>query len=350
MTAMMLRLLLLVSLLPVLGCPKFDAPPQPTILGIEDGTLESPAAPITVGWHEAIDPATLHLRIVRLDLTPEGDLDPNAEVFFEHGPSGDSGGTGTLGANEAFFTISVDGTLPVATQLAVVIEPGLADKEGNSWTVRQTLKFTFAFACGEGNEAATAFPARSVHFMLIDVDSPVQVQLQLLADIRIDPATGAFVGQFTNADRDAASDCSPYGLSCNAATEVCRTVPEPACVEPSKNAATVEEYVDYTFNNVLPEGYSFTVEGCIRDQEDGSFALANVPADIEVVSPPVNAHGIEFGLSFRLEDGVLRGQGSFKAADVLLGTTSLGAGVGSCVMREVPEAEVPEGLPEPPAD
>jgi hypothetical protein len=235
----------------------------------------------------------------------------------------------------------------VATQLALVIESGLRDKKGNAWTVPQVIKFSYALACIEGEGKPTAFPESSVHFVLVNVEQPLSTQLQILADFRVNPMTGAFVGQFTNADRDASIDCSPFGLSCTA-DDACQTVPEAKCVPPSERAASTDAYVDFTFNNTPPEGYSFTIKGCVQDQADGSFALANQPASLQVQSPPVTVEGIEFNLTIRDDGGVLRTLGSFKAANVSLGETPFGPAAGTVIMRDVPAAEVPPGLPAPP--
>ena len=340
------------------GCPKFDAPPQATIIDLEDGVLPDRTFPVDIVWHEPIDPATLRLRIVRFDTDPEGNLLPEAEVFFEGTAAGaEPGGDPMLSPNATLspdfvaYSISMPPAkpLPVATQLALVIDSGLRDQKGNAWTVPQVIKFSYALSCVEGEGKPTVFPESTVHFVLVNVENPLSTQLQIFADFRVNPMTGAFVGQFTNADRDASIDCSPFGFSCTA-DEACQTVPvrEAKCVPPSERAASTDAYVDFTFNNTPPEGYSFTIKGCVQDQADGSFALANQPASLQVQSPPVTVEGIEFNLTIRDEGGVLRTLGSFKAANVSLGETPFGPASGTVVLRDVPAGEVPPGLPAPP--
>ncbi|MEZ4446573.1 MAG: hypothetical protein R3B72_46270 [Polyangiaceae bacterium] len=357
------RYLLCLSFLPLLagatGCKGYDSPPKATVVEAVDGILQDASAPLQIAFHEPVVRETLSVKLIRYETDAEGNLydeddDPETEldIFFEYpGPDGPDfpvGGEGAFSDDSRVFTIDTTGTLPIGPQLALLIEPGLADAEGNEWKVRQTLKFGYNFSCGgEGDQNPTAFPD-AVHFMVVDVDAPISTQLQLLASMRVDPDTGAVVGQFTNADRDPAISCAPFGLSCDG-TEACRTLPMPACVPPSEGAGTADEYPDFTFNDTPPTGYSFTVLGCVRDEEDGSFTFANAPVDVKVQSPPVTVIGINFNGSFAFDgDGILRGAGTFSSADVLLGTSSSGAGAGTLNSRVVPPEEVPAGTPSPP--
>jgi hypothetical protein len=340
-----------------LGCSKFDAPPQPTLIGAEQGILGDPAAPVALGFHEPIVPSSLSLRVVQYDTDLEGNLLPDAATFFTYGQGAATGGTGSLDPTRQVFTMDIEQPLPIGPQLAIVIEPGLSDDSGHVWTVPQLIKFGYVFQCDEtAVPAPTEFP-NAVHFMLVNVDSPIMTQIQLLADIRVDAATGRFVGQFTNADRDFDIDCSPFGLTCNTDIDpmtmkpfqVCRTLPTPECVIPSQDGGTVEEYPDYAPHETPPDGYSFTVRGCIRDTEAGTFTFANEPVDIVVQSPPVTATGVNFNASFGYDDaGVLRANGTFTAAEVLLGPTSFGAGTGSVTTRDIPPEELKPGIPAPP--
>jgi hypothetical protein len=355
----MRRCLLLLSLL-VLGCEKFDAPPQPTIIGSESGVLADPTAPIALGFHEPIVAATLGLRIVQYTTDVEGNLLPDATTFFVHpaGGGADTGGTSTLDPTRQVLTIDLDTSLPIGPQLAMVIDPGLSDDAGNVWNVQQIIKFGYVFECDSAAEPKpTAFPS-AVHFMLVNVDKPIKTQIQLFADIHVDAESGTFIGQFTNADRDAMIDCTPLGQNCDSAVdpmtgkpkEVCRTLPAPECVVPSTEAGNEEEYPDYAPNPTPPDGYSFTVRGCIRDSADGlAFSFANEPVDIVVQSPPVTATGVNFNASFSFDgNDVLRGSGTFTAAEVLLGTTTFGPGNGSVVVRDIPPADLPPDIPAPP--
>jgi len=339
----------------LLGCEAYDSPPRASLPDVNElGILTDAAAPLRLAFHEPIDPATLQVRVIRYQVDGEGQLydeddDTTTVVDQIYGDIGGkrSGGIGDLDASKTLYTMSLTKTLPIGPQLAVVVEPGLADEEGNTWTVRQILKFGINFGCGDDLEPTNFPDAR--HFMQVEVDSPIDTQLQLFADIRIDPDTGLFVGQFTNGDRDPAIDCSVYGLTCDAATEVCRTLPEPACVEPSKRVATPDEYPDYIHNVEPPTGYSFTVRGCVENKTDALWAFTNEPVDVQVISPPVGVKGIKFNAQFEFdEQGVLRGEGAFSAAELFLGDTPNGVALGSVFMRDIPEDEVKDGFPAPP--
>ena len=344
------------------ACSSFDSPPEPFILGVEEGVLTDPLAPLQLAFHEPIVANTLKLEIIRLETDAEGNLydedasdETQLDILYQHpGPDGydfpDLGGEGTLDGQRQIFTMNLSTTLPIGPQLAILVEPGLQDDEGNEWKVRQTLKFGYEFSCGnEEDVKPTTFPS-GVHFMLADVDAPIDTQLQLLADMRVNPETGAIVGQFTNADRDPEIDCGKFNLSCDA-SEVCRTLPAPECVAPSQKAGIPDEYADFTHNAVPPTGYSFTVLACVRDEADGSFTFSNAPVDVEVQSPPVTVKGINFNGSFRFDEtDTLRGDGTFTAPEVFLGTTSSGAGAGTISMRLIPADEVKPGIPAPPAD
>jgi len=354
-TAPRLLLFILLSAL-ALGCDDFDSPPQMTIVGIEEGFLSDPAAPLVLRFHEPIDFTTLRLKVIRYEVDGEGRLAdevPGApgelNTLFEASPDdSDLGGVAELNDAKDTYTITLSQTFPIGPQLAVLIEPGLKDEAGNEWKVRQIHKFGFEFSCqGDEATAPSAFPT-GFYFFQVEVDKPISTQILLWADIRVDAETGDFVGQFTNADRDPAIDCSNHGLQC-AETEVCRTLPTPACVVPSEKAGTPDEYPDFYANDVLPTGYSFTVPGCVRDRADGTFSFANAPVDVVVISPPVKVKGINLNSLWGDDsEGVLRGNGVFQAAQVFLGDSPSGVGVGTHLERQVPADEVPN-IPAPPA-
>ena len=45
------------------ACSSFDAPPQPFILGVEEGVLTDPLAPLQLAFHEPIVANTLQLNL-----------------------------------------------------------------------------------------------------------------------------------------------------------------------------------------------------------------------------------------------------------------------------------------------
>jgi hypothetical protein len=179
------------------------------------------------------------------------------------------------------------------------------------------------------------------------VESPLSAQLQLFFDLRVNAETGEWIGQLTNADRDPSIDCSSFGLSCEA-TQVCRTLPAPACVEPSLRAATVAEYPDFYPNYIPPVGYTFGGTGCARDVAEDRWASSNAPTDVVVQSPSITVKGISFNLELSLgHDGLLVGGGTLTAQQVFLGVVASGTGFGSAVMVQIPESEVPPDVPGP---
>ncbi|MSP25494.1 MAG: hypothetical protein EXR75_10085 [Myxococcales bacterium] len=339
----------------VCGCESYDSPPIVEIVGLSQGRLSDPAAPFALFFSEPVKPESLAFKVVLYETDSEGrffdeDEDPATElkVFYRSDPATEEGGIGQLDEARRTFTTTLAATLPVGPPLALLIEPGLADDADRAWKVRQLVKFGFDFSCGDVT-APTTFPERGQYFFVIDVDKPVSAQIQLLADIRVDPASGDFVGQFTNADRNREIDCALYGLTCKD-TEACRTVPDPGCVPPSERASNGDAYVDFVANVTPPTGYGFTVRGCIADAADGSHSLGNFAVDVVVLSPPVTVKAINLQSSWVADDqGVLRASGSFTAEQVFLGTSPSGAGVGSSIARHIPTDSVGP-VPEPPLD
>ncbi len=345
-----------ISLLAGVACQTFDGPPQASLVEATDGILSDPAAPIVVAFSETVKADTLSLKVIAYDTTVEGalfdeDADDETElnvVFSHDGKTGEQiGGSGLLDEGRANYVIALDSPLAVGAKWAVIVEAGLADEQGNRWEVRQHLVFGYELQCAQGS-GTDKFPS-GTYFWLVQVDTPVPTQIQIWAAIEVDPVTGKFVGQFTNADRHPDLDCTPYDLACKS-SEVCRLLPEPECVAPSERAGTVDEYPDWGFNGEAPTGYSFSVQGCVKEQDDGSVAFANAPADINVEQPPVDVTGASFNSSFSLDaEMVLRGSGTFTAEEVYIGGNPSGAGVGTHAERQVPDADRPEGLPPAPA-
>ena len=343
------------------GCGVYDQPPQAYLPEAHEHILADATAPLVVAFSEPIDPATLRLKVVRHDIDVEGRLadeddDPstNLTVLYEHRSPAeaiasddgqiDVGGKGRLDETGTVFTIDLQTTMPIGPRLAVLVEPGLTDPDAKSTShIRQAVEFGFQFGCEDG-QSSLLFPS-GTYFFLVDVATPIETQIQLWGAIDVDNAHGSFIGQFTNADRDATQSC-PF--SCPS-EQVCRLLPTPACVSPSERAGTVDEYPDYVPNDQPPTGYSFTVLGCVRDEDDGTITFGNAPADAIVQSPAVTVKGIDLTASFAFDgQGALRGSGSFVAEQVYLGTTASGAGTGVHTVRLVPDDEVPPGIPQPP--
>lgn len=333
---------------------EFDSPPRTEIVGLVDGALTDTAAPIVLTFSEPISEDSLSIRVVRLDLDDEGNLgDEDSDKattvveYFRHdvGEKVFTGGVGTLSEDGRSFSIDISSSLPVGPSLAVLIEPGLADAAGNNWEVRQRLVFAYSLACDTGQGAPTVFPS-GAYFLVAEIEKPIPVQIQLLAQIEVDSQTGRFIGQFTNADRNTdPSRCSP---ACGAA-DACQTIPTQGCVPPSTKVGSEDEYPDFLPNATPPTGYSFRVEGCIVDTDAGSVFL-NAPADIDVQQPDVFVEGIKLSASFVEQDGVFVGTGVASASQVFLGVNPAGVAEGTMLGRSILPGEEPPGIPFPAAE
>lgn len=351
--------LLFIAALPSLGCEAYDGVPHATIVGSQSGVLTDAKKPLQIRFDKAVEPSTLKLEIANLAVDQEGNLgdedtdgmtELNALFAYDGAkPTEVVGGTLELSEGDTLVTIRPDNPFPVAEKLVLLLEPGLSDTAGHKYIVRDRMPFTYKVNL-------TCVPSADFHsgayFFLADVTKPIGVQVQLLANIEVNPMTGELVGNFVNADRNRdVSRCTPFGLSCNEKTEACRTLPMPACVPPSEKAASPDEYPDYLPNYDPPAGFDFNVKGCIDGSGD-KIVFVNVPVDVAVQSPQVKLKGTVVTATFTKDDkGVLRGQGSIAAEQVLFGPseTDTGKAEGTATARDIPPGEVPPGLKKPAA-
>lgn len=341
--------------LPLLaGCTVFDPPPEPSIAHLKDGLLPSTDSMLEIAFSEPVDPSTLHLSVVPLTTDTEGrladeDTDPSTALtpYFTYGSGSTiTGGKAAFNADNTLLYIAPYNAFPVGPKLAVLVEQGLSDDAGNKTASRRRLPFAYQFVC-KGDSPKNPLPS-GAYFFLFDIDKPVGIQIQILADVRVDPQTGTLLAQFTNADRNPAKGLCPTPC---ADTEVCRLLPEPKCVAPSEPAGSVDEYSDYVPHPDPPTGYSFTVHGCAEDSPDGSTGVATLPTDLVVQKPPVTAIGLAITCSFTTSaDGALRCSGSAGSADVKIGDSSAGAAEGSSKGRLIPPEDAPADLPSPPTE
>jgi hypothetical protein len=345
-------LCLFVAALGVAGaCQEFVAPPEPEIEGLQSGVLTDVNAPLTLRFSKPIDPGTLRVKIVKLEFSQEGDLpdetqDPQPlQPIYSHDPDdGDKLGKSEMLDEDRALRITPLARFPVGTKLAVLVEPGLATKDGVTTNARRRLAFTYAFDCkgGRGSTVLRTGP----YFFLLDVEQPLGTQIQLFGWMDVDPKTGLFRGQFTNADRNP--DRTRCGGRCGAAT-VCRTLPAEDCVVPSLRAAGEDEFPDYIVNATPPTGYSFTATGCAEDQPDGTVAFRTAPADLIVQQPAVSIKGLEIIAAFaKAPDAVLHASGGGTADQVFLGQTPLGKAKGTLRGRSLTPEQTPPNVPHPP--
>lgn len=334
------------------ACQSFEAPPEPSIDGLQSGVLSDVNAPLRLRFSKPIDPATLRVKVVRYETDDEGNLpDERPEPqelapLFSHDPDeGDKAGKSSIEENDQSFIVTPLARFPVGTKLALLVEPGLATKDGVTTNSRRKILFAYNFDCkgGKGSKVLATGP----YFLLLDVEQPLGTQIQLFGWMQVDPATGLFAGQFTNADRNP--DRSRCGGRCPA-TQVCRTLPAEDCVVPSLRCANEDEFPDFVVNATPPTGYSFTASGCAEDQADGTVAFRTAPADMVVQQPAVSIRGLEIIASFsKGPDGTLRTTGGGTADQVFLGQTPLGKAKGTLRGRSLTPEQAKFDIPKPPA-
>ena len=354
------RLLLLAPLvlvvLPVHACFTYDPPPRATLPEAKDGILADPSAPLNVQFTEAVDPKTVKLTIARYVVDAEGNLpDEDADeattldVLYARDPAEDVPdrlGTSTFAAGNTKLQIKASATLPIGPRLVLLVEPGLSDRNGNATKVRTRIVFGYQIKL-DCNKPVVGFKSGE-YFSLVDVSNPIKVQIRLFASFVVDPATGRFIAQFTRAMRNPdLARCAAAGLSCKS-TEVCRLVPSPGCVIPSERVGTVDEWTDLVGDATSDAGFSFTAEGCVVDQADGTTSMAASPVDVQVRSPAVTLRSTHLSAAFKADaDGVVRGTGSLNAEEVQLGEIASGGGQGDMTWRSIPAGVIP-GIPAPP--
>jgi hypothetical protein len=344
---MMKRALLLFLVLFVttaVACESYDPPPRAQIVGLQQGVLEDSRAPLVVSFGMPVDPNTLTVKVAINDTDPEGNLfdedeDPDSQpkLLVTRDPlEGDLASKNELVDDDSTLVMKPDAALPVGPKLVLIVEAGLKSKAGKENKVRQKISFSYTVKCGSGRE--TKF-APGVYYVLLDVQEPLGVQIQLYGALEIDRASGALTGQFTNADRNTEQKCP---TACGSA-DVCRLLPAPECVMPSARAGTADEWPDFVPNATPPTGYSFAVQGCAVDDGEATGVLT-APATMVVESPRVTVEALTMTASFTA-DG--RATGSLVADTVRLGGNPLGKGRGTMTAVRIPDDRVAPNVPRP---
>lgn len=341
----------------------YDAPPKPYIVGLAEGVLGDPTQPVVIKFSEPVNPATLKARIIRLDTDTEGNLydedaDPNTTVetlvdyphkFVTVDEDGDPLPPEDL--DKTISELSADGltlslrpvkTLPTGPRLALILEAGLADQQGNAVRDRTRVTFGYKFAC-TATTRSNVF-VEGTYFMLVDVKKPLSAQVQLFTKFSLNE-DGTFRAQFTNGDRKPNTEGCPK--KCNSA-QVCRLLPTPECVSPSERAGEPTEYPDYFPFSTPPSGFTFPVTGCVEDR-DGAAAMQASPVDVVVEKPPVTLQAARFTGAFEKgPNGTIVASGSLAAPTVLLfGKEQPGGGEGSFKAVYIPPDKVPPDVPSP---
>jgi hypothetical protein len=333
------------------ACERYEPPPTASIDGLQGGLLFDSKAPLVISFGQPIDVSTLKLEVAAYETDLEGNLfdeddnpDTELKVYVGHDPvDGDKGGHLDVDPDGTTVRFVPDSAFPVGPKLIVLVEPGLRGTGGRTRNNRTRIPFSYSVKCTAGTRATNL--KSGVYFVLLEVEQPLGTQIQLFGAIDVDPASGAFVAQFTNGDRN------PDGTRCPSHCkdiDRCRLLPAPECVAPSLRAGTADEYSDFVPNAEPPTGYSFPLEGCAVDDGTGSGVIT-APATMVVESPPVTVEGLTMTAFFGPDakgTGV-RATGSLTADAVFLGTGKLGAGKGSMTATFIPADQVPPNVPRP---
>lgn len=331
------------------ACDRYEPPPTPAIVGLDDGLLFDTKQPIVIDFGQPLDLATLSFKIAVNETNIEGELgdedadpDTSLDVLFAREPSGDSQGTSQFENDNARVRVTPEKPFPIGSKLVLLVEPGLKGTSGRELVARKKVPFTYSVKCIAGRRSNNM--KSGTYYALLDVREPLGVQLQFYGVFDVDPASGAFVAQFTNADRNPDRNRCP--TKC-ADTETCRLLPRPECVAPSTKAGDVTEYSDFVPNATPPTGYSFAMTGCAVDDGNGA-GVVTAPAVITVVQPAVTVQGIYMNANFAPDaNGRLRASGSLAANKVFLGETLLGKGNGTMTALALTAEETPKDLPLP---
>ena len=329
------------------ACETYDPPPEPRIDGATNGILPDATAPLVLRFSEPIDPRSANVKVVVFanDMDEDDDPIPPALVLMSADANGANGATAKISDDGTALTITFDKAPPSGPRLAVVVEPGLSDLSGHRTNARRVLQFGYAFS--KTKASPTTFPSGS-YFILLDLQVPIAAQLRVWGDIGVNAEAGTFHGQFTHAWRDRNPARCP-GLSCNPKVNACTVFPAPACVTPSTNADTVDQYPDWIVDHDSVGTFSVTVDGSVDDRADGSYGFGMLPVDVSTKSPNVTVKAILVTAEFRRDpDGILRGTGSASADDVLFIGMDEGHGSGLFRAELVPADKAPTDIPLPP--
>lgn len=325
----------------LLACARFDPPPTVELEGEQDGLLGDWGGPLHVRFSEAIEPDSLRVAVMHADLDAEGRL-PNEDgdpataprVLLTNDPEAlpapcadagdcgdrpDGGAAFDLYAN-TLLRITPDEPPPLGPPLALVVEPGLRDADGNATGVRARILFSYGAACHEEPTAEASLPSGPYFFLMAMEPPPVAIQLQLFAWIDVDAATQRFSAQFTDGDRLPALGARDGCPACEGGL-VCRLLPEPDCALPSAELLSTDEWSDVLPVPEQPEGFSFTVRGCVRALAGGGSAFSSDPFDIRAMvgTATVDTRLTTFVGQFEpAADGRLRGAGRATVGDVAL--------------------------------
>ncbi|MCB9728522.1 MAG: hypothetical protein H6744_18880 [Deltaproteobacteria bacterium] len=185
--------LLLVGALTAAGCETYDPPPEVEILAPSGGQW-FPETPLVLRFTEPVDTATLVFDVWPVSLDEEGNLRSDAvAVATGCTPSqGECGGmTMTLSDDKTTLTLDQGDTFRerLATPFFIEVAAGLSDLRGRPRRVPTRLVFQVDPPSTEGEVDVTL--NSGVFTISADLgDILAGTFLRMIADMRVDPATG----------------------------------------------------------------------------------------------------------------------------------------------------------------
>ncbi len=311
----------------LVGCQKFDPPPEVRIANNDNGVMTQEAdAPFVLLFSEPIEKNTFRTKLIRAVLDSEGNLldetDPpdldgflaNTLVAFDGSDpeNEDKDFGGTFDLTEDRLSIEVGAGFQVSQLYYALVEPGLADKDGHKTIPRQRLPFHFELAGGGPTILPTGY-----YYFVFDVDPPpLATQIQVFGYMKVNPDTGAWRAIFTNANRRPALNARPgCPSSCPSDLPICALVPSSRCVKPSEKQTSLVEFVDFLPEVDPPDGYTFIADG-YADGLDGDIALGTAPFLIDLT---IGTGGI----NIRAENSKVSGVFKQDASGRFVGTGSI---------------------------
>lgn len=288
-----MRIKSFVTALVLLGCQTFDPPPKVTIQGSENGVMKTqPDEPFVLLFSEPIRQGSFKTKLVKAVTDGEGNLldeqdPPDLEAFLANtavafdgaDPENEDKSYGaTFDLTDTQLSMEVGAGFQISAPYLAIIEPKLEDKDGHFTLPRQKLPFTFQLEGGGPTTLPTGY-----YYWLFDIEPPpLQTQIQVFTYMKVDPATGHWRANFTNANRRAALNSRPGCPACADLTPVCALIPTPRCVKPSDKQIDIAEWVDFLPEKDPPDGYYFIADGFARDEADGKISLGTAPFLIDI--------------------------------------------------------------------
>ncbi|MFO0567820.1 MAG: hypothetical protein U0263_19325 [Polyangiaceae bacterium] len=337
------------------GCQKFDPPPEPNVVGLDNGVMTTaPDEPVVLEFSEPFVESSLRLKLVKAIKDSEGNLldeqsPPDLEGFrastlvaFDGAARDDD--ERSFGASfeltNTSLVIDQEKAFGVSEPYLLLIEPGLEDLDGHQTVPRIRKPFTYELQGGGSTLLPTGY-----YYFILNVEY-LATQIQVFTYMEVDPVTGAWRASFTNANRLEKLNKRPEcPASCPTDTPVCALIPTVRCVKPSEKQTSLEQFVDFLPEVDPPNGYKFIADGFAKDQANATTAFGTSPFLIEVTVGTggvlVDAENTRISGVFRKhDDGRWRATGSLSVEVVKLNGIGNSPTKGTFEAMSLTDAEV----------